>query len=210
MFFVALTIFAMKTTTVFSQNQVANEQEQKAAEWVKSLALTDATKEQRVIKVVADHLTAVRDWHNNHPSSTVPEGINPRTGEKLNDLDRQIIADSAIPKEVHQNLMNGLRTDLPEEQVEAILDKYTVGKVEFTMKGYKAIVPDLTAEEEAVILKNLKEAREMAVDYKSMKQISAIFEIYKTKCEQYLNSNGRNWKQMYSAYVKAQKEKKNK
>jgi len=205
-FFIALTVSAMKS----NGQQTSDEQQQKATEWVKSLALTDTEKEFRVIRVVADHLTTIRDWHNSHPASTVPEGINPRTGEKLSELDRQIIADSAIPKEVHQNLMNGLRTDLSEEQVETILDQYTVGKVAFTMKGYKAIVPDLTAEEETVILKNLKEAREMAVDYKSMKEISAIFEIYKTKCEQYLNNNGRNWKQMYSAYVKAQKEKKNK
>ena len=41
-----------------------------------------------------------------------------------------------------------------------------------------------------------------------MKQISAIFEIYKTKNEQYLNNNGRNWHELFSAYVKAQKAKK--
>jgi hypothetical protein len=69
------------------------------------------------------------------------------------------------------------------------------------MKGYHAIVPDLTAEEEKVILGYMKEAREMAVDYKSMKQISAIFEIFKTKSEQYLNSKGRNWRALYKAYV---------
>ena len=57
--------------------------------------------------------------------------------------------------------------------------------------------------EEAVILANLKEARERAIDSKNMKQISAIFEIYKTRNEQFLNNNGRNWKALYSAYVKA-------
>ena len=35
----------------------------------------------------------------------------------------------------------------------------------FTMKGYKAIVPDLSAEEEAAILGFLKQAREQAVDF---------------------------------------------
>jgi hypothetical protein len=69
-------------------------------------------------------------------------------------------------------------------------------------------VPDLTPAEEAVIVTNLKQAREQAVDYKNMKQISAIFEIYKTKCEQYLNANGRNWRQMYKDYVNAVKAKK--
>jgi exonuclease V gamma subunit len=76
------------------------------------------------------------------------------------------------------------------------------------MKGYYAIVPDLTSEEAAVILGYLKEAREMAVDYKSMKQISAIFEIYKTKSEQYLNSKGRNWRALFKAYVDSVKAKK--
>ena len=72
-----------------------------------------------------------------------------------------------MPKEVHERLMKGLRRVLTEEQVEQILDKYTVGKVAFTMKGYQEIVPDMTEEETAFILEQLKLAREQAVDYKS-------------------------------------------
>jgi len=116
-------------------------------------------------------------------------------------MDRQIIICSTKPKSIHDNLMKVLKTELDSVQVEAILDKYTIGKVAFTLQGYKSIVPDLTAKEEIEILKNLKQAREQAIDYKNMKEISAIFEIYKTKCEQYLNNNGRNWRQMYRAYV---------
>ena len=184
------------------------DQEKKASEWVASLQLNDAAKEERLKQVIATHLKAIRDWHNDHPYTTVPAGINPLTGKPLSELDRQIIANSAIPKTVHQDLMEGLRKDLTEAQVEAILDKYTVGKVAFTMAGYRAIVPNITEKEEAVILANLKEAREQAVDYKNMNQISAIFEIYKTKSEQYLNANGRNWKEMYKAYTDAVKAKK--
>ena len=180
----------------------------KAGEWVTSLNLNDAAKEARVKEVVITHLKAIRDWHNEHPFTTVPAGINPATGNKLSDLDRQVIANSAMPKSIHENLMAGLRKDLTEEQVELILDKYTVGKVAFTLNGYKSIVPNLTAKEEAEILKNLKQAREQAVDYKNMNQISAIFEIYKTKNEQYLNNNGRNWREMYKAYTDAVKAKK--
>jgi len=184
------------------------DQSAKAAEWVGSLKLGDAAKEARVTEVVATHLKLIRDWHNEHPYTTVPAGINPVTGTPLSSLHRQMIANSAMPKSVHENLMNGLQKDLSPEQVEAILDKYTVGKVAFTMKGYQAIVPDLTKEEEAKILGFLKQAREQAVDYKNMEQISAIFEIYKTKSEQYLNSNGRDWKKMYKAYSDAAKAKK--
>ena len=184
------------------------DQEKKADEWVASLNLGDAAKSARVATIITTHLKTIRDWHNEHPYTTVPAGNNPVTGKPLSTLDRQMIADSAMPKSVHENLMTGLRSELSAEQVEAVLDKYTVGKVSFTMKGYQAIVPNLTAEEEKTILGFLKQAREEAVDYKSMPQISAIFEIYKTKSEQYLNSNGRDWKKMYKAYTDAIKAKK--
>ncbi|MBX3735719.1 MAG: DUF3826 domain-containing protein [Candidatus Didemnitutus sp.] len=180
----------------------------RAAAWVGELGLADPAKSERVRAVIAAHLTTVRDWHNAHPYTTVPEGVNPATGKPLSKLDREMIADGAMPKTVHAALMSGLRADLTEAQVEAILDKYTVGKVAFTLKGYHAIVPDLTAEEEKIILGFLQQAREEAVDYKSMPQISAIFEIYKTKSEQYLISRGRDWKALFRAYVqKVQAEK---
>lgn len=180
----------------------------KAEEWIGSLNLNDKAKEARLIEAVAKHLKAVRDWHNEHPSSTVPAGINPLTGLKLSELDKQIIADSAMPGTVHTDLMSSLNSDLSESQVEVVLDKYTIGKVAFTLAGYKAIVPNLSVKEGATILSFLKQAREQAIDYKSMKQISAIFEIYKTKSEQYLNANGRNWRQMYKEYTDAVKAKK--
>ncbi|WP_431210790.1 DUF3826 domain-containing protein [Puia sp. P3] len=154
---------------------------QKAAEWVGSLKLGDTAKENRLTAVLEQHLRAVKMYNDEH----VP-----------------------MPKSAHDSLMNGLRKDLPDSQVNKILDKYTVGKVDFTLRGYKAIVPDLTPQEESVIRKNLEKAREEAMDVKNMKQISAVFEIYKTKNEQYLNSNGRNWHELFKAYVNEVKRKK--
>ena len=210
--FFALNLSAQTPADVQKANEAKIKSDEdvvkKASEWVTSLNLNDAAKEARVKDVVITHLKAIRDWHNEHPFTTVPAGINPATGNKLSDLDRQVIANSAMPKSIHENLMAGLRKDLTEEQVELILDKYTIGKVAFTLNGYRSIVPNLTAKEEAEILKNLKQAREQAVDYKNMNQVSAIFEIYKTKNEQYLNNNGRSWREMYKAYTDAVKAKK--
>ena len=192
-----------------SFSQVDTAIQAKTAVWVKALQLNDKAKEQKVTDAIITHLTAVRDWHNSHPFTLVPEGINPANGSKLSELDREVIICSTKPKSVHDNLMAVLWAELDSVQVESMLDKYTIGKVAFTMGGYKSIVPDLTAKEEAEILKNLKQAREQAIDYKSIKEISAIFEIYKTRCEQYLNNNGRNWRQMYKAFtdkIKAEKE----
>ena len=207
---IALSAFIALIVSITSKAKISvdSEIEKKAIEWVASLSLNDSQKEIRVKNVIITHLTTIRNWHNEHPATTVPDGINPVTGTKLSELDRSIIADSAMPSTIHQALMEGLRKDLSAEQVELVLDKYTIGKVAFTIAGYKAIVPDLTADEEVKILGFLKQAREQAVDYKNMKQISAIFEIYKTKSEQFLNGNGRNWRALYSAYSKKIKDEK--
>jgi hypothetical protein len=215
----AYTILACSIAVIFSLNTYAqtnnaatadtkttetkskSDPDVKAAQWVASLNLNDPAKEARVTAVITTHLTAVRDWHNNHPYTLTPEGINPITGKVFSKLERQLIVNSTIPKTVHEDLMAGLHKDLTEEQVELILDKYTIGKVAFTMNGYKSIVPNLTPVEEGVVLTNLKLAREQAVDYKNIDQISVIFKIYKTKIEDYFNNNGRNWKQMFKAYV---------
>ncbi|MBP5278461.1 MAG: DUF3826 domain-containing protein [Prevotella sp.] len=205
---VIVMLFALSIPAVKAQ-EIDEGSLKKATGWVNSLNLNDKAKEERVTKVIATHLAAIRDWHNTH-GNMVPDGaINPTTGKKLSALDRMVIADSSQPASIRQALLDGLNADLTPEQVEQVLDLYTVGKVAFTMKAYKEVVPDMTKEDEEYILNNLKEARLMAVDYKNMKAISAIFEIYKTKNEQYFTKSGRDWRTMYSAYVKklkAQKE----
>ena len=180
----------------------------KAASFVATLNLNDTVKENRVKQLITTHLTAVRDWHNNHPYTLVPEGMNPITGKVFNKLERQVIINSTIPKSVHEDLMGGLKKYLTDEQIEVVLDKYTIGKVAFTMNGYRSIVPNLTKDDEAVILTNLKAAREQAIDYKNVDQISTVFKIYKTKIEAYFTDSGRNWHAMYKAYADAQKAKK--
>ena len=180
----------------------------KATSWVEKLQLNDQGKAERVTQVIATHLTAITNWHNEH-AEMIPDGaINPQTGKKLSALDRQVIADSSQPASIRQALLDGLNAELTPSQVEQVLDLYTVGKVAFTMKAYKEIVADMTAEDEAFLMNNLREARLMAVDYKNMKEISAIFEIYKTKNEQYFTNSGRDWRTMYSAYVKQMKARK--
>ena len=207
-FLVIVMLFALSIPAVKAQ-EIDEGSLKKATGWVNSLNLNDKAEEERVTKVIATHLAAIRDWHNNH-GNMVPDGaINPTTGKKLSALDRMVIADSSQPASIRQALLDGLNADLTPEQVEQVLDMYTIGKVAFTMKAYKEVVPDMTKEDEEYILNNLKEARLMAVDYKNMKAISAIFEIYKTKNEQYFTKSGRDWRTMYSAYVKklkAQKE----
>ena len=167
---------------------------------VKALKLTDKKVENQVVTAVYNHRRAVRDWHNTHPYSIIPEK-DPATGKTLSKIEREMMADKTIPASVHERLVKELNRSLTPEQVEQVFDGYTVGKVAFTMKGYYAIVPDLTDKEASVLEGYLKQAREEALECKGMKAISQVFEVYKTKCEQYLNQNGRDWRQLFKDYV---------
>ena len=179
----------------------------KSREIIAALNLTDKKTAAFATTAVYNHRRAVRDWHNSHPYTIIPE-VDKATGRKLSKVEREMMADKSIPASVHARLLKDLNRVLTPEQVEAVFDQYTVGKVAFTMQGYRAIVPDLTDEEARVIEGHLKQAREEALECKSMKAISQVFEIYKTKCEQYLDSNGRSWKQLFKDYVNKRKAEK--
>lgn len=172
----------------------------KSQEIIAALNLTDEKAANLATTAVYNHRRAVRDWHNTHPYTIIPE-VDQATGRKLSKVEREMMADKSIPESVHARLLKDLNRVLTPEQVEQVFDGYTVGKVAFTMKGYYTIVPDLTDEEARVIEGYLKQAREEALECKSMKAISQVFEVYKSKCEQYLNSNGRNWRQLFKDYV---------
>ncbi|WP_421943304.1 DUF3826 domain-containing protein [Pedobacter sp.] len=206
--FAVLLSFSLKaqlsTTQKPTPHQISSEVAaigKNAQEWTNSLKLKDAQKAKRVKAIISTHLKAVHDWHYSHGYQTVPAGINPATGRVLGPLDRQLLASSAIPKSVHENLMSGLRNELTEQQVEFVLDKYTNDRLTSTLNKYKTIVGDLTPEEESVIISNLKQAREQAIDYKTTKLAIEIFEIYRTKNEEYLISRGRNWAELYKKYI---------
>ncbi len=183
------------------RNAAADESVLKKSESiVKALKLTDKKVESQVVTAVYNHRRAVRDWHNSHPYTIIPEK-DKATGKTLSKIEREMMADKTIPASVHQRLVKELNRVLTPGQVEQVFDGYTVGKVAFTMKGYYAIVPDLTDSEANVLEGYLKQAREEALECKGMKAISQVFEVYKTKCEQYLNENGRDWRQLFKDYV---------
>lgn len=179
----------------------------KAREIVATLNLTDEKAEAVATTAIYNHRHAVSEWHESHPYTVIPEkdGV---TGKTRSEVEREMMADKSIPASVHRQLLDDLGKVLTPAQTEAVMDAYTVGKVAFTMKGYRAIVPDLTEAEAEVLEGYLKQAREEALECKRMKAISQVFETYKTKCEAYLNGNGRDWKGLYKAYVERRKAEK--
>jgi hypothetical protein len=190
------------------------------------LKLDDPAKEARLKALMLKHLTAVYEWHKDHGAKfdqLVPAGLNIGTGKKLNNFERMYIADSAIPASVHKELMDGLKKDLTQEQIWVVMDDYTEpghnpGKIKFTFDGYRSIIamdkqrPQLTADEETEIMKNLREAGELSMDLPTRGTgitknglVSQVFEVYKTKNEAYLNAHGRDWHALFGAYANRNK-----
>jgi hypothetical protein len=182
-----------------------------------ALKLKDAEKEAKLRPILAEHFKALNAWHDQNDAQ-----IKTLWGEfdKARKAKSDAGADAALEKidgvyasfkPEHEKFDQELATLLTPEQVETVKDAMTVGKVEFTFKGYRDIFPGLKDEDKAFILKNLKAAREEAIDAGSMNEKSAFFKKYKIKNEAYLNTHGFDVRESYRVFdakVKAEKDAK--
>ena len=113
-------------------------------------------------------------------------------------------------KPQHDKFLSDLKsTVLTPAQIETVKDVLTVGKVKFTYDVYLQIYPTLTDAQKTVVLKDLKDAREQAIDCESMLEKSAFFKKYKIKIEDdYLTSQGYDPKQARKDFAAKGKEAK--
>jgi Spy/CpxP family protein refolding chaperone len=180
----------------------------------KALDLNDAAKEAKVREIFAAHLKAFDAWHAQNDSH-IKELWNQFNDarKKQNEAD----ADAALAKidgvyatfkPEHDKFLSELSSVLTPEQVDKVKDALTVNKVEVTYHAYGEIFHGLTDEQKAFILKNLKAAREEAIDANAMSEKSAFFKKYKIKIEAYLTSQGYDVKQSYRDFVAKQKAEK--
>ncbi|MBQ7297594.1 MAG: DUF3826 domain-containing protein, partial [Alistipes sp.] len=68
----------------------------KAQEIVATLNLQDERAIQIATTAVYNHRRAVRDWHNSHPYTIIPE-VDKTTGKKLSKVEREMLADKTLP-----------------------------------------------------------------------------------------------------------------
>ncbi len=181
---------------------------------LETLQLKDAEKEAKLRPMLAEHFKALNAWHEQNDTQ-----IKALWGEfdRARKAKSDAGADAALEKidgvyasfkPEHEKFDKELATVLTPEQIETVKDAITVGKVPFTMNGYRDIFPGLKEEDKAFILKNLKAAREEAIDAGSMNEKSAFFKKYKIKIEAYLNTHGFDVKEAYRVFVARQKAEK--
>jgi len=177
----------------------------------KALDLNDAAKEAKVRNIFATHLKAFDAWHarnDSHIKELWNQFNDARKRQNEADADAALAKIDGVYatfKPEHDKFLSELSSVLTPEQVDKVKDALTVNKVEVTYRAYGQIFHGLTDEQKAFILKNLKAAREQAIDANAMSEKSAFFKKYKIKIEAYLTSQGYDVKQSYKEFVAKQK-----
>jgi hypothetical protein len=176
-----------------------------------ALNLNNAPKEARVRGSLAEYFTALKTWHatNDAEIKSLWNQFNKARSQQdeagANAALAKIDGVYASFKPDHEKFLAGLSSVLTPEQVETVKDVLTVNKVKVTFNAYGQIFHGLTDEQKAFILKNLKAAREEAIDASAMTEKSAFFKKYKIKIEAYLTAQGYDVKQSYKEFVAKQK-----
>ena len=154
--------------------------EGRTAAILKILALNDTNKIAHVHDAIIAQYRALNAWHNaNDPKLKAARGDTNAIAQIRSSLHT-----------LHKDFLARLAQDLTPEQVDAVKDKMTYGKVQFTFRGYITQYPNLSEANKEKILELLKEARELAMDGGSAEEKTAVFQKYKGKINNYLSKQG--------------------
>ncbi len=195
-----------------ASSPASNGDEKRANAILKQLNLGDADKEAKVKAILIAHAEAQKAWHqkNDEQIGQLWNQFN-KARSKTNQPAADAVMDKmdvvyADFKPEHDAFLAKLAAVLTPEQVESVKDTMTINKVKITFNAYQQIFHGLTPEQNEFILKNLKAAREEAMDAAEIKKEgSAFFKKYKIKIEAYLTAQGYDVKKSYVEFVAKQK-----
>jgi len=156
---------------------------------VATLGLPDSAAFYRVRAIVTDQyraLNAIDTYRDSllkqHPSDSLKKIIR-------QDADTRIAA-------LHAAYLKKLATQLDSLQIDKIKDGMTYNVRTVTYNAYVKMIPQLTDQQKAVIMADLIEAREHAMDGGSSKEKHAWFGKYKGRINNYLSTQGIDEKQV--------------
>ena len=155
----------------------------RAQKIVDGLQLTDAKKAENVRNIIANRYFLLNDIHSKYGK------------------DKQAERDSELYKH-HFELASALALYLTEEQIDAVKDGMTFGRLPRDYKAQLEMIPSLTDEEKAQVLIWLKEAREFAMDCGDSKQKHFWFDKYRGRTNNWLSSRGYDLKKERDAWMK--------
>lgn len=164
----------------------------RVAKIVATLELKDDAQAKRVHSLIVAQYRTLNVWHetNDLHLKELKKAASGSDLEKATIAKTELGAANDSLKNIHNNYLTLLATELVPELIERVKDGMTVGKVKFTYTGYVQEYPTLTEEQKAKVLELLKEAREEAMDAGGMEEKSDIFNRYKGRINNWLSKQG--------------------
>ena len=150
---------------------------------VDGLQLSDAQKAENVRNIIANRYFLLNDIHSKYDKS------------------QQDARDAELYKH-HFELASALALYLTEEQIDAVKDGMTFGRLKRDYKAQLEMIPSLTDEEKAQILVWLREAREYAMDAADSKVKHFWFDKYRGRTNNWLSARGYDLKKERDAWMK--------
>ena len=123
--------------------------------------------------------------------------------------DNAALRDSELYKH-HFELVSALSLFLNEEQIDAVKDGMTFGRLKRDYNATLDMIPSLTDEEKAQVLIWLKEAREYAMDAADSKGKHYWFDKYRGRTNNWLSTRGYDLKKERDEWIKRIEEAKKK
>ena len=162
----------------------------RAQKIVDGLNLGDANKEENVRNIIANRYFLLNDIHGKYDKKTQEDALNAELYKH------------------HFELQSALALYLNEEQIDAVKDGMTYGRLKRDYNAQLEMIPSLTDEEKAQILIWLREAREYAMDAADSKGKHFWFDKYRGRTNNWLSARGYDLKKERDAWMKRKEAKK--
>ncbi len=186
-----LSLFSLTTTNAQSVPLNTEGQDSAYVETIKGraqkivdgLGLTDATKAESVRNIIANRYFLLNDIHAKYDKS------------------QQDALQAELYKH-HFELASALALYLTDEQIDAVKDGMTYGRLKRDYQAQLDMIPTLTDFEKQQILIWLKEAREYAMDAADSKGKHFWFDKYRGRTNNWLSARGYDLKKERDAWMK--------
>ena len=156
----------------------------RAQKIVDGLQLADAQKAENVRNIIANRYFLLNDIHAKYDKKTQEDAL------------------YAELYKHHFELASALALYLNEEQIDAVKDGMTYGRLKRDYNAQLEMIPTLKEEEKAQILVWLREAREYAIDAADSKGKHFWFDKYRGRTNNWLSSRGYDLKKEREAWQK--------
>lgn len=178
---------------------------------VDGLGLTDTQKAEDVRNIIANRYFLLNDIHSecDKRKQYAKDSIS-GAGKRQRIIESAERRRDAELYKHHFELASALALYLTDEQIDAVKDGMTYGRLKRDYNAQLEMIPTLTEEEKTQILVWLKEAREYAIDSGDSKQKHFWFDKYRGRTNNWLSSRGYDLKKERENWQKRLEEAKEK